>query len=211
MSPSLVFRGHSILLYFDDVSEKAIEAASQPLAAAAGGLGVVGERYGYRPHISLHICRGIDLQQTRQVLQRLARKTQPFPLQLSTVATGGAEGLFSMEGQPSFMLLPTPTQALLSLHASLHEHLSAEGVVVTQPSPDTGVGEWLPHVTVVQEVPFAQTGEVLTGLLGAVQLPLRVTVTAIGIISFRPGSDIYTFSLGSGESLPTTNSHHANL
>jgi hypothetical protein len=122
----LSFRGHSILLYFDQATEAALLSAGQQLhsvninmdpAAASASLGVAGQRYGYRPHISLAICGGCDLRAAAPVLQRLAQSSAPFELTLGALATGGGgAGLFAAEGLPSLMLLPTVTTELLALH-----------------------------------------------------------------------------------------------
>eukprot|EP01050_Picozoa_sp_SAG11_P017802 SAG11_NODE_2608_length_3175_cov_1.390442_2_plen_81_part_00 len=69
------------------------------------------------------------------------------------------------------------------------------------------MGNWLPHVTVVQGVPVdeGQHGDALVQMLAALpQLPIEATVASIGLISFRPGTDLCTFALGTGEELPVS-------
>lgn len=57
---ALTYRGHSFLLYFDAATEAALAAAGSALDRI-DQLGAVGQRYGYKPHISLSICGGVDL------------------------------------------------------------------------------------------------------------------------------------------------------
>ena len=120
------------------------------------GLGVVGRRYGYKPHISLSICSGVDLRAAAAVLRGLAESTAPFPLTLGAATTGGSGGgLFAdAGGRPSLMLLPTVTAELTTLHEAAHAQLVEDPeLVMTAPVVDYFPGEWLPHVTVLQEIP----------------------------------------------------------
>jgi uncharacterized Ntn-hydrolase superfamily protein len=118
---ALTFRGHSFLLYFDAATEAALAAAGTALDQIPG-LGVVGQRYSYKPHISLAICSEVDLGSASAVLKGLAEKTAPFTLTLGAAATGGSgDGLFAdANGLPSLMLLPTVTSELTTLHAAAH-------------------------------------------------------------------------------------------
>ena len=68
----LAVPGHSFLLYFDAATEAALAAAGEALDQL-DGLGVVGQRYGYKPHISLSISSGVDLRAAAAVLQGLAK------------------------------------------------------------------------------------------------------------------------------------------
>ena len=133
----LEFRGHSFLLYFDAKTEAALAAAGEQLDMVEG-LGVVGQRFGYRPHISLSICGAVDLPSAGPALRRIAESTAPFELQLGALATGGGgQGLFAAEGLPSLMLLPTVTSQLLALHESVHDALTNVRPPRPQPPRDS--------------------------------------------------------------------------
>ena len=138
----LEFRGHSFLLYFDAKTEALLAAAGEQLDMVEG-LGIVGQRFGYRPHISLSICGGVDLPSAGPALRRIAESTAPFELQLGALATGGGgQGLFAAEGLPSLMLLPTVTSQLLALHESVHDALTN----VSPPEPQPPRDSRSPHV-----------------------------------------------------------------
>lgn len=88
------YRGHSFLLYFDKATEAALASAGARLHGMRH-LGVAGQRYGYRPHISLSICGGCDIKSATTLLQRMAQRTAPFELTLGALGTGGGgQGLF---------------------------------------------------------------------------------------------------------------------
>ena len=73
---------------------------------------------------------------------------------------------------------------------------------MTAPVSDYFPGEWLPHVTVLQEIPQLRIGEALQALLDVLPaLPLQTRVESIGVITFRPGFDVLRFELGTGRSL----------
>lgn len=200
-----IFRGHSFLLYFDKATEAALTSAGEQLHGMPQ-LGVAGRRYGYRPHISLSICGGCDLQAATVLLQQLAQSTAPFDLTLGAVGTGGGgQGLFAADGLPSLMLLPTVTSELLSLHAQLHEALVESTTVVTiNPSAEYFPGAWLPHVTILQEIPEQTLGEATQQSLSMLpELPMVCRVETIGVITFRPGCDVAGYELGSGRRVAT--------
>ncbi len=199
------FRGHSFLLYFDKATEAALASAGERLHGMPH-LGVAGRQYGYRPHISLSICGGCDLTSAAALLQQLAQSTAPFDLTLGAVGTGGSgQGLFAADGMPSLMLFPTVTSELLSLHAQLHEALIESSDVVTiSPEPLYFPGAWLPHVTILQEIPEELLGEATLQTLSALpQLPMACRVETIGAITFRPGCDVVGFELGTGREVAT--------
>ena len=199
------YRGHSFLLYFDKATEAALVSAGARLHGMRH-LGVAGQRYGYRPHISLSICGGCDIKSATRLLQQMAQSTAPFELTLGALGTGGGgQGLFAADGMPSLMLLPTVTNELLSLHAKLHQSLiESPNIVTTSPSAAYFPGVWLPHITMLQEIPEERLGEATQQTLSVLPaLPMVCRVETIGVITFRPGCDVVGFELGSGRKVAT--------
>ena len=200
------YRGHSFLLYFDKATEAALASAGARLHGMRH-LGVAGQRYGYRPHISLSICGGCDIKSATTLLQRMAQRTAPFELTLGALGTGGGgQGLFAAaDGMPSLMLLPTVTSELLSLHAEFHQSLiESPNIVTISPSAAYFPGVWLPHVTMLQEIPEERLGDATQHTLSVLPaLPMVCRVETIGVITFRPGCDVVGFELGSGRKVAT--------
>ncbi|MGD8394227.1 MAG: 2'-5' RNA ligase family protein [Candidatus Eiseniibacteriota bacterium] len=166
-------RGYAVELYFDAAAETRVRGLWQRLADA--GVNDVMATIGARPHLSLAVYDRLDPAPVCEALRRFAT-TVP---DLSSLL--GAFGTFPGEEGVVFTS-PVVTSELLSLHARYHgcfAHLDAACLAYYRP------GRWFPHCTVAIDVDAAGRSAAID-VCHAVGVPGPFTVTAIGLIEFRP-------------------------
>jgi 2'-5' RNA ligase len=170
----------AVVLYFDDASKGAVGAIRDQLVA--GGL-APAPASSVRPHITLAVCTGLDLEQLRPVLAQLAMETPAFGCTLASV------GAFPTPAGVIF-LAPTPSHELLNLHEVVLERMLSLGAEI---SPYFGAGAWVPHCTLALGVQNDRMNDALAGCLEAFQ-PISVQLTALaGVeigsprVGFEPG------------------------
>lgn len=177
--------GYAVEMYFDAQAERRVKHLWQTLMDE--GVSSVLVDIGARPHISLTVLEDPSSDELRGQLECFERELAPIDLSLAAVGTfPTAEGVA--------FLVPSVAAELVHAHEVLHQRLSAIGAssnLYYQP------GSWIPHCTVALD-------------LMPVQLPLameicrnssvfgRARLSEIGLVSFRPVRELYTFPLTGG-------------
>lgn len=192
--------GYAVELYFDPALENQVLKAWNVLARRQISTRLID--ISARPHLTLLSFPASpsppDPLRLLSPLRSLSSRVDPLPLSLSSVASfpspspsadgdGGGGGVL--------FLAPTPTAALLGLHAQLCEVLKKEGIEAPEGfRPDS----WVPHCAVAEDVPRARMAEAFC-ILRDLKLPVSGYAMDIGVVEFSPVREIFTFPLG-GES-----------
>jgi 2'-5' RNA ligase len=165
---------YAVELALDPESAAAVRRAWRELAAA--GIGYVAGS-GARPHVTLGIWDTIDHTSAEAVVTQFAAETAPIRLRVASV------GLFP--GVAVF-LAPTVTADLLDLHAGLHRRFDRLG----RGSWDHyRQGTWVPHCTLATDMEPDQFADALA-IAGRVPLPLECRLVEVGIVEFRPVTQV---------------------
>lgn len=138
----------SLEIVFDAAAEAAVRREWRLLADA--GLPSQARHTGAsnRPHVTLLVRPRV----TAVAVDALERRL-PLPMTL------GAPLLFGGGRSRVLARSVVPDAALLDLHAAVHAWAGAG-----DDAPHTGVGEWMPHVTLARRVPLDRVGEALLAL-----------------------------------------------
>jgi 2'-5' RNA ligase len=167
----------AIEMYFDPETDLRIRALWKQLASL--GTSSMHDS-GARPHVSLAVCESADLPATRQLLDRFAGETSPFPISFSSL------GVFPAAESVAF-LAPKVTSELLALHARFFSEFAT---LARDCWPHYSPSQWAPHCTLAMGLEPHQMGRTLD-ICHAASLPLLGTVTEIGLIEFRPIKQLY--------------------
>lgn len=137
-------------------------------------------RSGGRPHLTLAIWEELDPDPRLLALSELAGKTAAFPVTFSAVGTFGP-------GSGTVFLSPSVGRELVTVHERLYRIMydlagSSEGLY--RP------GSWVPHCSLSLETPDHLLGRALVESLEALELPLRGSIEALGIIGFGEESAV---------------------
>ena len=170
----------------------AIELALDPAAGAAvrriwrelEAAGITHmARSGAHPHLSLGIWEALDLQATRDELAAFAREIEPVPVTLASVRAFPAGAVF---------LAPQENRELTRLHVGFHRRFAHLGTGAWHYyAPDL----WVPHCTLAMDV----TEDLMPMALEIARrapLPLGGRLERIGIVAFRPVTQLCAFDLG---------------
>jgi 2'-5' RNA ligase len=125
---------HGIVTLLNPPVYSQVEALWQELEAACGLSGI---KMTPLAHFSWQVAEKYNLEQTGEILERVARRTKPFP--------ASASGLGIFTGQVPVVYIPVvKDECLLHYHASLWEETQSvvEGAS-SYYSPDL----WIPHIT----------------------------------------------------------------
>ena len=132
---------------------------------------------GYRPHVSLGVCKRIELGAFKTELSTFAASLAPFPMSLSNVGIfPGAEGVV--------FLGVTVTGHLLDVHAAFHQIFKTHA---QEQSEYYAIGRWVPHCTLafgLSERQIAEAVPICRGIL----LPISAEVKEIGLMEVSPTS-----------------------
>lgn len=170
----------------------AIELALDPAAAAVvrrvwRELDEAGMTYmarsGARPHISLGVWETLDRAGFEAELARFAGETSPIAITLASVGFFPGAAVF---------LAPTVTTGLLDLHAGFHRRFERLG---TSPWNYHAPGVWVPHCTLAMDLAEDRVGAALE-IAGRAPLPLPGRLEQIGIVEFRPVTQLFSCDLG---------------
>lgn len=173
--------GYSIELYFDPALENQVLKAWNALARRQISTQLIDMES--RPHLTLLSSPALDPAKLLHPLKTFAAKHDPLPLTFAAV--GALAG--------SLFLSPTPTSALLLLHAQLCDLLRKEGVEAAEEfRPDS----WLPSCAVAQEVPRGRMAEAFS-VLRDLKLPVGGYAMDIGLVEYSPARERFSFPLGS--------------
>ncbi|KAG1326999.1 hypothetical protein COCNU_01G009330 [Cocos nucifera] len=188
-------RGYAVELYFDPALENQVLKAWNVLARRQISTQLI--EMAARPHLTLLSSPSLDPLKLHPALHSVASRLDPLPLSLSSVGAfpsssssdaGGGGG-----GGAILFLAPTPSSALLHLHAQLCDALKKEGVELPEEfRPDA----WVPHCSVAQDVPRSRMAEAFC-ILRDLKLPVSGYAMDIGLVEFSPVREICSFPLGS--------------
>jgi hypothetical protein len=164
---------YAIELYFDPATEKTIRDFWDVLAAAGIPSPLIPA--GHRPHLTLAIYEGFDLERAGDDFLRFAGTVPPLRLTLPSI------GIFPTQEGVLYIGV-TPLVSLLDLHRRCHELLSP---YTTGPREYYLPGRWVPHCTLTNNLSIEDIarGVPLCCQLG---LPLIATVEEIGICEVSP-------------------------
>lgn len=163
---------YAIEMYFNEESETTLRGLWDELAGVGASL---MRDSGARPHVSLAVCEGLSVPSASDVLDRFASATGTFSLTLASV------GIFAC-AEPVVFLAPKVTAELLELHRRFFAEMDG---VAGEWWPHYRPEHWVPHCTVAMGFPRESLGAVMEVCQRA-RLPLRCSVTEIGLVEFRP-------------------------
>lgn len=172
----------AIPLYFDQVTETAIQAVWQVLADRQIAPYMVSS--GIRPHITLAIFRDVDRYSCQQILSPLVDDLDPLPVTFTHL------GVFPTPS-PVVFLAPTVTQELLDLHRTVYELLDKVG---DQPDPFYLPGAWVPHCTLAVEFESSQISPAVEAARSMI-LPLRGWASELCLIEYPPVNHIFSLPM----------------
>lgn len=142
-------------------------------------------RSGAHPHLSLGIWDTLDLPGFRTALAAFAWEIEPIDVMLAHVRTFSTGAVF---------LAPEADPRLAALHAGFHRRFAHLG---------TGAwdyyvpGSWVPHCTLAMDLTEDLTPTALA-IARRAPLPLTARLDRIGIVAFRPVTQLCAFDLGVG-------------
>jgi 2'-5' RNA ligase len=162
----------SIELYFNGDAQGRIRRLWDALEAA--GVPSLREHTHrrHRPHLSLVVASRLDPERVSTVVEGLL---PPDGLGVTFTSVGQFPGRVLWLG-------PVVSPALLSLHAAVHERLTAAGIEV---SDVYRPGSWVPHCTISQQVPWAALARSVGLCLDA--LPITATLGAAAVVDHSRG------------------------
>lgn len=139
---------------------------------------------GFLPHISLGVFDRVDIQQLDSMVERFARKTKALDVVMSTI------GMFPNE-QPSVLMLPVVTAALLEMHRDLHREI---GGLAQDCSEYYLPGSWSPHLTLGTADSLSSALEIISSAYKA-KLAGRYLFDEISLIEWYPVRTISSYDL----------------
>ena len=170
----------------------AIELALDPAASAvvrciwreleAAGITYMA-RSGAHPHISFGIWEALDLPVAQAELAVVAREIEPLPVTLASVRRFTTGAVF---------LAPELTSELTELHARFHRRFARFGTGAWE---HYAPGLWVPHCTLAMDLTEDLMPMALE-IARRVPLPLGGRLERIGIVAFRPVTQLCAFDLG---------------
>ena len=132
---------------------------------------------GYRPHISLGVCNGIESSVYEAEFSAFAASIAPFSLSFSSVGIfPGTEGVV--------FLGVTVTEQLLNIHAAFHKLFKNHA---QEQRAYYAVRNWVPHCTIASGLSEHQIAEAVA-VCRQISLPISAKVTAVGLVEVSPNS-----------------------
>lgn len=184
---------YAVELYVDPATEAVVRQVWDRLAEA--GVSASMRESGYRPHVSLGVSDGLDLEGASAALAVLARQWPPFELTFSYL------GVFRTSTATLFLGV-TATRALLALHAEFQARFQpyAPGLWAYY-----RVDAWVPHCTLAFDLPLSQVPAAVA-IAQEIALPITVQAVALGLTAVSPTSSesLRFFPLGGGTILTVT-------
>ncbi len=174
---------YAVVLYFDDDSTEKLKAVWR--RQAENDISAFMLEEGYRPHITLGGCEGLDIESCRSALKRFSAETTPFPVRMPYV------GIFPHDRGAIFLGVAV-TDALLAYHKSFYDQFGARAEHVYGFSTP---GLWVPHCTLAHHESREKD---LAALAINLDLPLPITATCVSlaVIEFPPWKERLSFPLG---------------
>ncbi len=174
---------YAVVLYLDDKStEKLISVWRRQ---AENDISAFMLEEGYRPHITLGACEGLDFASCGAALKRFSAATKPFTVEMPYV------GIFPHDKGAVFLGV-TVTDALLKYHELFHEQFSAG---VEQANRFLEPGLWVPHCTMAHHESREKDLAALAINL-ELRLPITATCVSLAVIEFPPWNERLIYPLG---------------
>jgi 2'-5' RNA ligase len=174
---------YAVVLYFDDASTKQLTAAWQRQAEKGISTFMLDE--GYRPHITLGGCEGLDMASCGEALERFSAGTEPFSVEMSYL------GIFPHDKGAVFLGVAV-TDTLLAYHKSFHEVFAAHGKA---PLDVFAPGRWVPHCSLAYHESREKDMSALE-INFDLPLPIMATCTSLAVIEFPPWNERLVLPLG---------------
>ncbi len=168
----------AIPLYFDPLTEAAIQAVWQELAKQK--IAPFMASSGIRPHLTLAIYRDINRYSCQALLSPLIERLNPLPVSFTYL------GIFPSPA-PVVFLAPTVTRDLLALHAEVNRLLDEAG---DTPDPFYLPDHWVPHCTLAVEFDAALISPAVE-IARKMILPLKGWASELCLVEFPPMQHVF--------------------
>ncbi|QWW69740.1 2'-5' RNA ligase family protein [Rhizobium sp. WYJ-E13] len=132
-------------------------------------------RLNIEPHISLAVYDGLDPEPLFRALDRFSDGMRAPVVRLSSV------GLFPGPA-PVLFAAPVVSAELLALHRDFHAAVDSAGAACW---PYYLPGNWVPHVTLGEQLTPEEAGAAISGAMGLWQ-PMSASLHRISLVAFHP-------------------------
>jgi 2'-5' RNA ligase len=175
---------YSIGLYFDNETDLLVREVWKKLSDQKQS-----DYYfqsGNRPHITLAIFSGTDIEKAERLLFQFSQSSPSFSLSFQQI------GIF-MGPDWTVFWAPVVTRNLLEIHADLHQKFGAFSTFpdFTYYNPE----KWIPHCGLAMEIKEYQQIPQILDTCRSLPISHKAQVTEIGLISFRPVHHLFSFPL----------------
>lgn len=170
------------VLYFDQKNEQEFLSVWRSLSRKK--LSANLEEAEIRPHITLAVFDELDCRPCESELARIAHVTRSISFQVTHF------GLFT-NPEPVVFAAPIFTKMLFNLHKQIHNALL---VNAKNPWKFYQPDQWVPHCTLAIGFSLKNIGKIIHECM-AINLPMLVQATQVGIVEFQPMKDIFRYDL----------------
>ncbi len=174
---------YAVVLYFDDASNNLLETVWR--RQAENGISAFMLDEGYRPHITLGACEGLDIGTCGSALKQLSAASKPFAVEMPYL------GIFPHEKGAVFLGV-TVTDTLLAYHKSFHDMFESHG---KEPLNVFAPGRWVPHCSLAYHESREKDVSALKLNLD-MPLPVVATCVSLAVIEFPPWNERLVCPLG---------------
>ena len=154
-----------VVLWPDAATDRSVRALWTALEEAGVPTLLTRTHRRHRPHVSLVVAEDLDPEVVRGAVGRVPRRPLPFDVH--------SVGLFP---QGVLFLACVPGVALLEEHRRVSQIVTP---LATGPTPYSGVGTWVPHLTLGWQLTAAQVALALPVVTS--RLPLRGVLAHGGV------------------------------
>lgn len=175
----------AVEMFLDPASAGTVRRVWRELAET--GVAPWMHQSGARPHVTLGVCDGLDVDACSRFLADFAAMNSAPAVRFSSI------GVFATDPATVF-LAPVTTPDLLALHTRFHHRFPD---VAGTPWAYYLPNRWVPHCTLATECPPAAAPRVVE-VCGAFRLPLDGRLDSVGIVEFRPIRHRPAFRFASG-------------
>jgi 2'-5' RNA ligase len=174
---------YAVVLYFDDDSTEILKALWR--RQAENGISAFMLEEGYRPHITLGACEGLDIASCGSALKEFSTVSGPFTVEMPFL------GIFPHDKGAVFLGV-TVTDKLLAYHRSFHDLFRSHG---KEPSDIFSPGRWIPHCSMAYHESREKD---LSALKLNLELPFPIIATCVSlaVIEFPPWNERLVHPLG---------------
>lgn len=174
---------YAVVLYFDDASNRLLESVWR--RQAENDISAFMLEEGYRPHITLGGCEGLDLDTCLSSLKEFSTASNPFAVEMPYL------GIFPHEKGAVFLGV-TVTDELLAYHKLFHEIFRSRA---KEPLDVFAPGRWIPHCSLAYHESREKDMSALA-LNMDMPLPISATCVSLAVIEFPPWNERLVCALG---------------